>query len=340
MNFLAWKIEERKLELKYSWAISRNTSEYKINFFVSVSDGNFTGVGEAAPNIRYDETPELIRKQFSDFSTLAAEFHFDDNNTGESLAKLTSFLNSKSLCHALRFAIESACIHLLCKRENKSIYSILGIKPAPLPLMTSYSLPIMQPGLIKEFFHDNHLKEYAYLKIKINIEYGYDSIREISKLTNSPLMIDGNECWEDVENVIRFIEKLKSFSVLFMEQPMPAIHEEQYIHLKKYSALPIIADESCTSEPDMSRLEKQFHGVNMKLMKAGGYIGGLKILNEARALGMKTMIGCMVETSIGIASAINLCHGVDYVDLDGFLILKNEPFGLLKEKNGGLYFNE
>ena len=340
MNFLTWKIEERLLELKYSWAISRNTSEYKINFFISVSDGNLTGVGEAAPNIRYDETPDLIRKQFNDFSILASEFHLEDKTIHESLGKITSLLNSKTLCHALRFAIESAMIHLLCKRENKNIFSVLGINAPSLPLKTSYSIPIMQAGLLKEFFNENHLSDFSYIKVKVNKDEGYDAIREISKLTNSQLMIDGNECWTDVEELIRFMEKLKPFPVLFMEQPMPVFEEEEYIHLKKHSPLPLMADESCTQHPDMDLLQKQFHGINMKLMKAGGYLQGIKILNEARARGLKTMIGCMVETRIGIASAMNVCYNIDYIDLDGFLILKEEPFGLVKEKNGALYFND
>ena len=99
-----------------------------------------------------------------------------------------------------------------------------------------------------------------------------------------------------------------------------------------------MADESITNEENFYILAQQFHGINMKLMKAGGYINGLNILNEARKYGLKTMIGCMIETTLGISSAMNICYNINYIDLDGSFIIKNEPFKLVTEENGRLYF--
>ncbi len=117
---------------------------------------------------------------------------------------------------------------------------------------------------------------------------------------------------------------------------MPARKATEYQFLKKNSLYPVFADESVTDQPDFSSLRHQFHGINMKLMKAGGYLNGLRILQETQKQGLLPMIGCMVETSLGIWSAMQLCAGIRYADLDGFLILKDEPLGLVKEQDGNL----
>lgn len=327
-----WEIEAKQLELRYIWKISRNSSEYKTNLFVRYSEGAYSVLGEVAPNIRYNETPELVQKQFAYFAAKANE------NFIPNLSALTVILNDCELCHALRFGIESAFIHYVSKNENKSVAELLQIRPPDLPVKTTYSLPIMPIGEIKEFLKDNRTGRFESLKVKVNKEEGVEIIKEISRHSIQPLMIDGNECWSEVDEAIYFMEKLKNFRIIFIEQPMPASLEEEYCYLKKHSKYDLIADESCTLNPDFDKLSKQFHGINMKLMKAGGYLNGLRILNEARKRRMKTMIGCMVETSIGIASAMNLCHNIDFIDLDGFLILKDEPFGLVKEEKGGLTF--
>jgi L-Ala-D/L-Glu epimerase len=117
---------------------------------------------------------------------------------------------------------------------------------------------------------------------------------------------------------------------------MPAGMDDEYMYVKKQSPFLLVADESVCDHADFGELKHQFHGINMKLMKAGGYINGLRLLNEAVKHNMHTMVGCMIETSLGISSAMNLCAGVEFVDLDGFMIVKDEPFGLIRETNGTL----
>ncbi len=327
---LNWTIEEQQLELKYTWKISRNASDFKINFFVKVGDGNSEGTGEVAPNTRYHETPEIIRARFAEFTKgITGPF--------ESIAALCIYLDTCALPNALRFGIESAYLHYLCKNKNTSIYQILNIQ-APQRIYTSFTLPIMETGAIAEFITNNSLSRFKYIKIKVNQQNGLETIKEISRLMPQPLMVDANEDWTDVEAMIRFMEEVKNLNILFIEQPLPAALNDEYLHLKKHSPFELIADESIIANADFDLLKKQFHGINMKLMKAGGYLNGLALLNTARQHGMKTMIGCMVETSLGISSAMHLCHGIDYIDLDGSLILKDEPFGLLNEVEGELVF--
>jgi L-alanine-DL-glutamate epimerase-like enolase superfamily enzyme len=119
-----------------------------------------------------------------------------------------------------------------------------------------------------------------------------------------------------------------------VEQPLPADMVDAYKYLKKESPLPIMGDESVLNQPKFDELVQQFDMVNMKLMKAGGYINGIRILKEAKARGLRTMIGCMVETTLGIKSAWSLCSLAEFADLDGCLIISNEPYHLLKEENG------
>jgi L-Ala-D/L-Glu epimerase len=327
---LNWSIEEKKLDLIYNWKISRNESTQKTNFFVTVEKDGFKGMGEVAPNIRYGEDPELIKAQFAGFiKNIPSDIH--------SVAELESAIKNLEICHSLRFGIESSLIHYLSLRSNKAVHEYLGL-PAAGPIYTSYTLPIMEAGLIKDFIERLQLNRFKTLKIKINGSEGLDIIKEVSKCTSLPLRVDANEGWKDVEKLIKDMESLRKYNIEFVEQPLPADLNEEYKYLKRNSPLELMADESITNEGNFYILAQQFHGINMKLMKAGGYINGLKILNEARKHGLKTMIGCMIETTLGISSAMNICYDINYIDLDGYFIIKNEPFKLATEENGRLYF--
>ncbi len=325
---ISWDIKELRLPLKYNWKISRNESSFKTNFIVSVSDGKLQASGEVAPNIRYGEDPSSILKKFNHL--------FSDLTSITSLEELTQVIDSDRIESSLRFGIESAYIHLLAQKNNIPVYRQLGLVP-PGPADTSYTLPIMETGKVKSFIIDHNLLRFKYIKIKIDKDTGEDLIREVSSICSHPLRIDANEAWQDVDSLIIFMNKLKGYNIQFFEQPLPAAMVEEYKYLKKLSPYTLVADESVTSLVDMEQIETQFHGINMKLMKAGGYLRGMKILEEARNKGLKTMIGCMVETSLGIFSAINLCNDLNYIDLDGHFLIENEPFNMVSEREGRLF---
>jgi L-alanine-DL-glutamate epimerase-like enolase superfamily enzyme len=326
---LDWQIEALALELKYTWKISRNVSEGKINLFLRVTDGQFTGIGEAAPNIRYQETPQELILQFG--KLIAAGL-----NHVRSLEDLETVLRAQKPANALRFAVESAYIHFICQKQNLTVPDFLGV-PEPLPIATTYSLPIMEPELIAGFIQENNLTRFPALKVKVNQETGLDLVQEVAKHFTGPLLIDANEAWTEPETLLNFLESLQLYNILFIEQPMPAAEAEGYVYLKKKSPYDIYADESVLDMPDFEALKQQFHGVNMKLMKAGGYLNGKRILEEAANFGLKTMIGCMVETSLGIWSAMQLGRYAQTADLDGFLILKDDPFKIVREEGGIIY---
>ncbi len=126
----------------------------------------------------------------------------------------------------------------------------------------------------------------------------------------------------------------------FIEQPFAANMVDEYMALKPQSAFEIMGDESIEQNVDFESLAKQFHSINVKLMKAGGYSKAIDLLTGARAHGLKTMLGCMIETSLGISSAIHLSSLADYFDLDGSLLIKKDPFNLITESSGSISLNE
>jgi len=323
-------IEEKLLELKFTWKIARNASDFKKNFFIKISDGKNEALGECAPNVRYGENVELIKSQFSSLMSAG----LCDVHHHESLIQLFAKINT---CNSLRFAIESAFIHFWCKRDKISVAEYLNISICP-STATAFTLPIMPTEEMCDFYQKYNLQRFKHLKLKINAENAEEALVEILKVAKQPIMIDGNEAFQHPDEVLKYIDFIYAKNVLFLEQPMPAKMVEEYIYLKPKSKILLMGDESITDTPNMKVIAQQFHGVNMKLQKAGGYVNGLRIINEAKLAGLYNMIGCMVETSLGIGSAMNLCANIPFVDLDGFLILKEEPFQLITEKEGVLSF--
>ena len=224
---LHWSIERKILELKYAWAISRNTSDKKTNLFVTVTDGSTSGIGEAAPNVRYNETPETLDTQFFGFQKEKIDLLNSMEELGEVLSRL-------KLCNALAFAIESACVHYLAKIQKKAVHDFLGLKP-PGTVFTAYSIPIMDIGQMKTFYTDNKLSRFRFIKIKVNDENALDAVSHLSQVCEQPLIIDANEAFKNVEKCIYFLERIKKRHVEFIEQPMPASMVDESIYLKKYS---------------------------------------------------------------------------------------------------------
>jgi L-Ala-D/L-Glu epimerase len=324
-----WQLEELHLPLRFSWKIARNQSEFKMNFYVHFHfSETLKGSGEVAPNVRYGESPEIIKSQFErlDRSVLRKP----------DFILFQEWLDAQQVCNSLRFGLESAFVHAVCQLRGLTVTRFLHL-PEPSRKATAFSLPIMEAAEMQDFYEKFNLHRFHFLKIKIGQEGAEEAVKIVAALSgNKPMMIDANEAWTDVEAFLRLLGNLKKYNILFIEQPLPAALTDAYEHLKKHSPFLLMADESITHTADFEQIARQFHGVNMKLQKAGGYANGIEILEQTRRYGLKTMIGCMVETSLGISSALNLSAGVDFVDLDSFLYLQNDPAGLVREENGEL----
>ena len=330
---LTWTLTALPLPLRYTWKIARNASDSKTNLLVRVAAENdyYAGWGEAAPNVRYGETPAGLEAEFN--RLLAAGLP-----QVASLADLAALLAAEPPSHALRFALESAYLHREAARQGLAVPTLLGVPAPAAAVPTAFSLPIMAPGAVAGFVREQNVRRFKLLKIKVNQESGYDLLREVARAApGHELLIDGNEAWPDADALLRFLEnlgRLPGLRVRLLEQPLPATRVADYEYLRPRAPYPVFADESVTDAADFAAIARQFHGVNVKLMKAGGYRNGLRLLRQTRAHGLQTMLGCMVETSLGIWSALQVSALADVRDLDGFLIVRHEPFGLVREAHG------
>ena len=332
-----WTLTPLLLPLRYVWKISRNASATKTNLLLHVAGRGHSGRGEAAPNVRYGETPELLRQQFDELQVagLAAVV---------SLADLDGLLATKPVAHALRFALEAALVQWLAACAAQPVWQWLGTPAPATAVATAFSLPIMEPAAIAGFLQEQNAARFQLLKVKVNQAEGLDLLREVARvLPGHPLLVDGNETWPNADDVLQFLEQttqVPGLRLRLLEQPMPAAQAEDYRYLRPRSPVPLVADESVTDTADFAEIARQFHGVNVKLMKAGGFRRGIELLRRTRAHGLLPMLGCMVETSVGIAAALQISALAEVHDLDGFLIVRDEPFGLVGEEAGLLTLRE
>ena len=332
-----WTLATLELPLSYLWKLSRNASATKTNLVLQATQAGTSGQGEAAPNVRYGETPALLQAQFADLLTHGL-------TQADTLADLAALLAARPVAHALRFALEAALTHCLAARAGQPVWQWLGVPKPGGRVATAFSLPIMAPGDVAGFIAQHHAERFRLLKIKVNQESGLDLLRAVAAaVPGTPLLVDGNEAWPDADSLLQFLEQLPAVPGLrlqLLEQPLPAACAADYRYLRPRAGVPLLADESVTDEADFEEIAQQFHGVNVKLMKAGGYQRGIELLRQTRAHGLLPMLGCMVETSLGIWSALQISALAEVHDLDGLLIVRDEPFGLVREEGGELLLTE
>lgn len=326
----AWTLTAYELPLRYTWKIARNASTTKTNLVVQATQA---GRGEAAPNVRYGETPALLHQQFA--GLLAAGLP-----QAGTLPALAALLAAHPVAHALSFALEAALTHCLAARAGQPVWQFLGVPRPAARVPTAFSLPIMAPEAIAGFIDQQQARRFSLLKVKVNQEQGLDLLRAVAQACpGQPLLVDGNEAWPDADSLLRFLEQaaaVPGLAMRLLEQPLPAALAADYRYLRPRTPVPLLADESVTDEADFEEIARQFHGVNVKLMKAGGYQRGIELLRRTRAHGLLPMLGCMVETSLGIWSALQISALAEVHDLDGLLIVRDEPFGLVREVDGFL----
>lgn len=320
-------LEKVHLDLKVNWKLSRNQTTFKENYIVHLETANGHFRSEIAPNIRYGETPASIMEQFTKWSSGL------EISRIQSLGDLERELPS-GLAHSLRFGLESAFISSFAKAEGKSVSAYLGLPPAKKG-PTSYTMPIIPVSEIEDYLRP--LQRFQFLKIKVNAETGTEMLREIRRHASAKMLVDANEGWTDFDAFMKFHESLKGMNIELIEQPFPSTLHQEYRELKKKTPYKLLADESIEDAGDFSELSKEFHAINVKLMKTGSLIKARDLIREANKHGMESMIGCMIETTIGISYGMLFTAMTQYVDLDGFLLIRDEPYNLVCEE-GGLLF--
>jgi L-alanine-DL-glutamate epimerase-like enolase superfamily enzyme len=318
-------LEKIHLDLKVVWKLSRNQTTFKENFIVHLETKQGMFLSEIAPNIRYGETPEKIQIQFEQW------LKNTDIEKISNEKELTQSLDKTKLFHALRFGIESAFLSLFAKRAGESLGEFLKL-PRSIPVATSFSMPIIPVNEIADYLAP--IKRFSSLKIKVNAETAEEMLLEIKKHTSAKLRVDANEGWKDLDSFLRFQTSLQGMNIELIEQPFPSSMQEEYKELKKITPYKILADESIEDVGDFEDLASQFHAVNIKLMKTGSLIKARDFILKAKRHQMEAMMGCMIETTIGISYGMLFGGMVEYVDLDGFLLVKDEAYKLVSEDQG------
>ncbi|MBC2607302.1 murein tripeptide amidase MpaA [Pelagicoccus albus] len=328
------------LELEQPWSIASRTgrngrgiAERSAVYLRLDSPDGTQGFGEAAPVTTYGETSLDVLRFLREFDWSQVSFE----NLDQSLAYLHSLPEGD---FAAKSAIDLALHDGAAKLKGYSLSELLEIdfQPSSLP-PTSFSIGISSPQEIVRKVRE--AERFPILKLKVSaqgLEESLQALRSVSP--DKPLRIDGNEAWKSSEDALHALRTIERYGPIeFVEQPMPRYTPlKEAIWLKENSPLPLVADESCCGPLDLEHCSQAFDGVNVKLTKSGGIAPTFELLKKAKALGLKRQIGCMIESSLGIAAAFQLGSMADWLDLDGALLTRNDPFEGLAENWGRLSF--
>jgi L-Ala-D/L-Glu epimerase / N-acetyl-D-glutamate racemase len=304
------------LRLREPFTISRSTDEEVEEVFVELELDGLVGDGEGSPQDVYGETVESAAAFLDESEELLGDDPF-------ALEEIERRLAARPGEMAAKAAIDSA-LHDLCgKLTNRPVWRLLGLERAGPP--TSWTIWLGDPDDMARRA-ERVGDRFRRLKLKLGARDGVDveRVRSVRGVTRLPLQVDVNEYWE-LDEAIENVRALADLGVEYVEQPLPAGHPGG-ARLKKESPIPIYVDEDCLTAADVPRCAEIAHGVNMKLAKSGGIREAVRIARVARALGLGVMLGCMIESSLAIAAACQVASLCDHVDLDGNLLLADDPW--------------
>jgi len=313
------------LELKHPFAISKFSRTSTPLLLLKLTYEGIDGYGEASmvPYLgeSYSSAESFLKKV--DWNRFNHPFNFQE---------VVDYLDHIEAGNpAIKAAIEIALNDINGKILQKSCYEIYQSDPAKMPV-TSYTIGIDQPEIVKEKVAD--ARGFKVLKIKLGTENDRELINTIRSVSRLPLYVDANQGWADKKKAIELIYWLHDQGVVVIEQPMNKKDLEGNAWITGRSPIPILADEAAQRLADIEGIKGAYHGINVKLMKSGGMYEAHQMILKARSYGMKVMIGCMSETSIGTQAGIALAPLCDWADLDGPYLTTNNPFETPVMNNG------
>jgi L-alanine-DL-glutamate epimerase-like enolase superfamily enzyme len=303
------------LRLRHTFKISRESRDVQPTLIVELSDGQFSGLGEATLNKYYGITYENLEAALQSIQPLLDNYHFSTpEKLWDDVAPALGN-NPFALC-----ALDEAAHDLNGQRLGQPLYAVWGLDPKKAPL-TNYTIGIADVDTMVKKMLDFPWPLY---KIKLGTDHDMDIMRNLRQHSGAKFRVDANCAWT-AEQTVEYAQELKTLGVEFIEQPLKADNWEGMKQVFEKSVLPVVADESCIAEADVDRCAGYFHGVNIKLMKCGGLTPARRMVARARQLGMKVMVGCMTESTVGISAIAHLSPLLDYVDMDGQLLIANDP---------------
>ncbi len=313
------------LDLEVPFSISRNTIAIRPISIAEVRYKDTIGYGEASPSGYYGDGPELAAEAITGAGELIGDDPFAVQVISDRLAE--SFPASPSG----RAAVETALFDIIGKLTGQPVFRLFGLSgmTPPLTSLTVGVSDVSLAGARLEF-----LRGFPILKAKVGFGDEEALLRLLAEETDAVIRVDANEGWT-LEEAIFKVEAYRSrYGVEFFEQPLPKEDLEGYRELKRRTKAVIIVDESIRCKEDVVAWSTAAHGINIKLMKCGGLLEALRMIWVARSAGLRVMLGCMVESSVAITAAAHLAPLVDYCDLDGNLLITNDPFEGVKGHKG------
>jgi len=326
MNLRYKKID---LKFRYPFTISKGTKTHQPALLVELEYFGIKGYGEA-PAINYYNIP--VEKMIEDIEAkrnLIEKFALTHPERYWHYLHHLFPQNSFLVC-----ALDMAAWDIYGKMNKKQLHVLWNLDITKNPL-TDYTIGI---GTIENMVAKMAEKPWPIYKIKLGTENDVEIITELRKHTSSVFRIDANAAWTKNE-ALEKINAFKDLNVEFIEQPLAKNDWEGMKFLFEHSPLPLIADESCVSENDVEKCHGYFHGINIKLTKCSGITPGLRMIARARELNMKVMVGCMNESSVGTAAVAQLLPLIDYVDMDGPLLLAEDVAAGVTFENGKIIYN-
>ncbi|WP_226005589.1 dipeptide epimerase [Natrinema salinisoli] len=333
---LETSFERRTLPLEHPFEIARGrTTETEVAFIRIEDDDGTTGIGAAAPSSHYGETAATVEAVLPDL--LAVVEAVDDPHRLERIERRMRETVRRN--PAARAAVSIALHDLVGKRLEIPLYRYWGLDPAD-PLESSYTIGLDDLETMREKTESALDRGHGTLKIKLGTDCDAEIVRTIRSVApDVRLFVDANEAWTPREAVAK-IDRLAEFDLAFVEQPVSADDPEGLRFVYERSALPIAADESCVTLADIPRIADRCDIANLKLMKCGGLREAKRMIHAARAHGLEVMLGCMTESNASIAAACHLAPLLDYADLDGSLLLADDPYAGPIEKNGEIAIDD
>jgi L-alanine-DL-glutamate epimerase-like enolase superfamily enzyme len=314
------------LELKHAFGVAVNTRKTTPVVLTEIEYDGITGYGEASMPPYLGESHESVQK----FLAKVDLSRFNDPFQLEEILAYVDAIEPNN--RAAKACVDIALHDLVGKLLGQPWYKIWGFDPAKTP-ETSFTIGIDTKEVVLEKMKETD--PFNVIKVKIGVkESDKMMIETVRSKTNKPLTVDANQGWTDKQYALDMAHYLKEKGALFLEQPMPKEMRDEIAWVTERSPIPIIGDESVQRLPDVRKAYGVYHGINIKLMKCTGMREAHKMLTLARALDMKVMIGCMTETSCAISAAAQLSPMMDWADLDGNLLIKNDVFRGVQVRSG------
>jgi L-alanine-DL-glutamate epimerase-like enolase superfamily enzyme len=307
-----------ELKLTHTWTIARGSSTQKKNGLLSLSADGVTGYGEAAANVRYGQSWESGEAAFA-----RVKGAVEGLSPWEHLVWIERAEKEAGADSQIVAALDMALWDWKGKKLGAPVHRLLGM-PTDRMAVTTFTIGIDSPEMMQKKVKEGG--KYPSLKVKVGLPGDEENVRAIRAVTSKPIRVDANEGWQTPEEAIARIRWLATMGIEFVEQPLPASKNSAMKDVKAASPLPLVGDESVLHPRDVPGLVGLFDGINVKLAKCGGITRAYEMAAIGRALGFKLMLGCMIESSLGIAAGIAVAPLFDWLDLDGNLLISNDPF--------------